>query len=323
MSDPNFVPPQISTSRKANSADQAPDQRSKADQHGDRLKSIGLLLIALVCFSLLDTIAKYVTTMSNVPIEQTIWLRFLGQFVFVMALVPAFGIMSLGALFQTVQLRAQIVRSVLMAVTTAFNFLALKYLRLDQTITIFFLSSLLVPLVAGPVLGEWIGWRRLVAIIIGFVGILVVVRPGFGDVHPAVIYSFAAVAAYVAFILLTRQIAGNDPPFVTLHYSLIVGTLVGAPIALSVWQPPGDMFTWFLLGMMGVFGGVGHYLLIVAHRLAPASILAPFIYFQIITMVILGYLVFEDLPDVWTAIGASIVVSSGLYLIHRERVTKE
>ncbi len=102
--------------------------------------------------------------------------------------VPLLGVMSVRALFTTNRLELQIVRSVLMVATTAFNFLALKYLRLDQTITIVFLAPLVVALLAGPLLGEWVGWRRLVAILVGFAGVLIVVRPGFGDVHPAVIY---------------------------------------------------------------------------------------------------------------------------------------
>ncbi len=301
---------------------ETPPQDFEALERAQRLKAIGLLLLTLICFSLLDATAKYLTAVRGVPVVQTIWLRFAGQFFLVMLLVPAFGILSLRQLFQTTRLTAQLWRSVLMALTTVFNFLALKYLRLDQTITIFFLSSLVVPLVAGPVLGEWVGWRRLLAIAVGFAGILVVVRPGFAEIEPAIGFSFAAMAVYVWFILITRQVANSDPPFVTLHYSLIVGTIVGAPFAFAGWEQPADLTTWFLLLMLGIFGGLGHYLLILAHQLAPASILAPFIYFQIITMVILGYVVFDDLPDWWTALGATIVVTSGLYLIHRERVVK-
>ncbi len=308
---PEQIPPQ---------KDQAGNQQNS---RADHIKAVGLILITLISFSLLDTAAKYLTTEKNLPVSQVIWLRFAVQFVLVMFLVPTFAILSLRQLFQTSQLSAQLVRSVLMAATTAFNFLALQHLRLDQTVTIFFLSPLVVALAAGPLLGEWVGWRRLMAIVVGFFGILIVVRPGITEIEPALGYAFGAMAVYVCFILLTRQMAHKDPPLVTLHYSLILGTIAGAPIAFANWSAPQDLMTWVLLLALGVFGGLGHYLFILAHRLAPASTLAPFVYFQIITMTVLGYFVFDDLPDVWTLVGASVVTASGLYLLHRERMVKE
>lgn len=303
-------------------SNQSASSSSKATTH-NRLKAIGLILLTLTCFALLDTTAKFVATERGIPVSQAIWLRFVSQFALIVLLVPAFGFMSARELFQTKQLPAQLLRSLLMALTTAFNFLALLYLRLDQTVTIFFLAPLVVALIAGPVLGEWVGWRRLAAIIVGFLGIVIAVRPGIADIHPAIGFSFAAMAAYVWFMLITRRIAGDDPPLVTLNYSLIVGAILGAPFALFDWVTPSDMTTWVLLLLLGVFGGIGHYLFIIAHRLAPASILAPFVYFQILAMITLGYFVFGDLPDIWTLTGAGIVVGSGLYLFHRERMTKQ
>jgi drug/metabolite transporter (DMT)-like permease len=172
------------------------------------------------------------------------------------------------------------------------------------------------------VLGEWVGWRRAIAIAVGFAGILIAVRPGFGDVHPAVIYSFLAMAAYALFMLLTRHLAPYDPPLVTLFYSMFVGTLFGAPVALMQWVWPHSWTTWALLLSLGLLGGTGHFLFILAYSRAPASAISPFLYAQLITMVAMGYLVFGDVPDLWTMIGASVIIASGIYLIHRERVTK-
>lgn len=287
-----------------------------------RLTAIGLMLLALAFFSTLDTAAKWLATREGIPVMQLSWLRFLVQFLGLLILVPALGLMSLESLFTTKKFAKQIVRSTLMAATTLFNFLALQYLRLDQTITIVFLAPLVVAALAGPLLGEWVGWRRAIAIAVGFAGVLIAVRPGFGDVHPAVIYSFLAMAAYALFMLLTRHLAPYDPPLVTLFFSMFVGTLFGAPVALLQWVWPDSWTTWALLLSLGLLGGTGHFLFILAYSRAPASAISPFLYAQLITMVAMGYLVFGDVPDLWTMIGASVIIASGIYLIHRERVTK-
>lgn len=292
------------------------------DGHHARLAAIGLMLLALVFFSTLDSAAKWLATREGIPVMQLSWLRFLVQFLGLLLMVPALGLMSLERLFTTQKLAKQMVRSTLMAATTLFNFLALQYLRLDQTITIVFLAPLVVAALAGPLLGEWVGWRRAIAIVVGFIGVLIAVRPGFGDVHPAVVYSFLAMAAYALFMLLTRHLAPYDPPLVTLFYSMFVGTALGAPAAFMQWVWPQDWTTWTLLLSLGVLGGTGHFLFILAYNRAPASAISPFLYAQLITMVAMGYLVFDDVPDVWTLAGAAVIIASGIYLIHRERSTK-
>lgn len=296
-----------------------PQPANPADPASERLRAIGFMLMAVALFSGLDTAAKFLTTREGLGIGQIVWSRFIGQFVLLLVLVPAFGIMSAKALFTTNRLGLQLVRSVLMVGTTAFNFLALQYLRLDQTITIVFLAPLTVALLAGPLLGEWVGRRRVMAIMIGFVGVLVAVRPGLGVMHPAVLYAFAAMLIYALFMLLTRHMAQFDPPLVTLFYSMFVGTFCGIPFAVADWHTPPDALSWVLLGSLGILGGLGHWLFLHAYRLAPASTIAPFLYMQILTMVAFGYAVFGDLPDLWTLAGAALIVASGVYLVHRER----
>ncbi len=289
---------------------------------GDTAKAIGLMIIAVLLFSCLDASAKYLATRAAVPVTQVIWVRFIVQFVLLMVMVPALGLLSLRAMFRTNKLGWQLLRSVMMALTTAFNFLALQYLRLDQTITIMFLTPLLVALAAGPLLGEWVGVRRLMAILAGFAGILIVVRPGLAAVHPAILLSFAAMAAYVAFALITRHIASFDPPLVTLFFSMFAGVVLGFPFAIADWQWDFGIPVWGLLLTLGILGGTGHYLFILAYRLAPAGIITPFIYLQIVSMSVLGYIVFDDVPDVWTVIGSTVIVASGIYLFYREQVVK-
>lgn len=293
--------------------------RSPSAVSSDRIKAIALMCAAVTLFSCLDSTAKYLVSHSNIPTAQVVWLRFVGQFLLMAAIL---GPWNLPALLRTNKLRLQIVRSFLMVATTTCNFIAVRYLRLDQTVSIAFLAPLVVAGLAGPYLGEWVGWRRMLAIVTGFIGILIVVRPGFAEVHPAFLVSFAAMIAYALFMLLTRKLSVFDPPLVTLFYALLIGTIGGAPIALAAWVWPHSATQWLLLLSLGAFGGFGHFLLIHAYRLAPASSVTPFLYFQLLSMVGLGYLIFGDVPDHWTMAGSAVVIASGLYLVHRERVTR-
>jgi drug/metabolite transporter (DMT)-like permease len=285
----------------------------------DHLKAVGLMCIALILFSGLDTSAKYLATHTGLPVVQIVWVRFAGQFLLMLSLLSA---LPLSTLFATQKPGWELVRSALMASTTACNFLALQYLRLDQTVTVVFLAPLVVALLAGPLLGEWVGWRRLVAILVGFLGILIVVRPGTAGLHPAFGIAFGAMLAYALFMLLTRYLAAYDKPLAMLFYSILLGTFALAPFALWQWVWPATAAQWLLLSVLGMLGGTGHYLLIHAYRLAPASTVAPFLYMQLLSMVAFGYAVFGDVPDLWTIAGAGVIIGSGVYLIHRERVTR-
>ena len=232
------------------------------------LRAIGLMCVAWVLFACLDTTVKYLGTFTPLPASQVIWMRFLGQF---LAMVALLGLLAVPSLLRTRKLAVQLVRSLLMLASTAFNFLALRHLRLDQTTTIGFLTPLTVALLAGPLLGEWIGWRRAIGIAVGFAGILLALRPGVTAMHPAVLLSLAGMLCYAVFSISTRYLAPYDRAEVTLFYSLLAGSLIVAPFALAEWVWPADRFIWLLLLSMGAYGGLGHYLFILAHRYAPAS----------------------------------------------------
>ena len=286
----------------------------------DRLKAIGLMCLAVALFSALDTSAKYLATQAHLPVVQIVWSRFLGQFLIMLSML---SVLPIAAFLRTRKLKLELLRSFLMVSTTAGNFLALRHLRLDQTISVVFMAPLIVALLAGPFLGEWVGWRRMTAIFIGFVGVLIVVHPGIGGLHPAFLFAFASMLAYAFFMLLTRYLAAYDPPLVMLFYSVLLGAFALAPFALWGWVWPQTLVQWLILAMLGVLGGTGHYLFIHAYRLAPASTVAPFIYMQLLTMVMFGLIVFGDVPDVWTLVGASVIVGSGIYLLNRDRRLRE
>jgi drug/metabolite transporter (DMT)-like permease len=281
------------------------------------LKGIGLMLVSLVLFSCLDTTAKYMGTVVQLPVTQVVWLRFVSQFLLIMMVM---GVVAIPRLLSTRKFWHQIARSCLMLGSTFLNFLALKSLRLDQTQTVYFLAPFVVALLAGPFLGEWIRWRRMLAILVGFSGILVAVRPGMTAFDPALLLALGSMLCYAVFMLLTRYLAAFDAPEVTLFYSLLAGTFIMGPLAMVDWVWPKDVLTWVLLVSMGFWGGLGHFIFILAYRHAPAGVLAPFIYLGLITHGAGGYLVFGQVPDSWTLAGAAIVIASGVYLVHRERV---
>lgn len=295
----------------------APTPLSSKAARASTVTAIVLLILAVTLFSALDTVAKYLATRLHIPVAEVVWLRFVGQTLYMVAI---FGIIGVPALLRTERLGLQTIRSILMVMTTVCNFFALQTLRLDQTITIVFLAPLVVAALAGPLLGEWIGWRRGIAVAVGFCGVLVALHPGSAPISLAVIVSFSGMLAYAFFMLLTRHLSSIDPPFVTLFYSMMVGTIFGTPFALRDWVWPADGFTWLLLAMLGAFGGAGHMLFIYAYKRAPASTVSPFLYVQLLTMVSCGWIVFGDAPDLWTLTGASIIIASGVYLVHRERL---
>lgn len=283
----------------------------------DRLKVVLLMCSAVTLFACLDSTAKYLGSRLGVPTSEIMWVRFVGQAVLMVFIL---GPRAVPGLFKTQRLGLQLTRSVLMAATTAFNFLAVQYLRLDQTTSIAFLAPLVVAALAGPFLGEYVGWRRALAIVTGFAGVLIVIRPGFAEFHPAFIASLVSMLAYALFMLVTRKLSDVDPPLVTLFYSLPAGIVAGAVLAIPVWVWPTNTFECLLLAATGAIGGTGHYLLIHAYRLAPASSISPFLYFQLMGMIALERIVFGESPDLLSLIGSGVVIASGIYLIHRERV---
>jgi drug/metabolite transporter (DMT)-like permease len=289
--------------------------RATADP-SQRLKAIGLMALATICFAALDSTAKYLVVTEGMPVGEVTWLRFVGH--------VAFSLLVLWPLALTPSLRSkkpliQIVRSAFMVVTTGFNFVALQYLQLDQTITIFFSTPLIVAALAGPLLGEWVGWHRVVAIVAGFLGVLLVMHPGLGTMHWAMLLVLIATLGYALYNLATRYLASFDPAAVTQTYTPLAGVVLIAPFALAAWQWPVNAWQWLLLASLGLWGGLGHWLLILAHRSAPASALAPFIYLGLIWMSVAGFLIFGQVPTWWTLSGAAIVILAGLYLLYRER----
>ncbi len=284
-------------------------------ERSQRLLGIAAMCAALLCLSCLDATAKYLV--GHMDTLQVSWARFTTSYLFILFVANP---VTRPGLISTRRPLLQLFRSALMLGATLLNFAAFRYLQLDQALAILFSTPFLVAVLAGPLLGEWVGWRRWIAILFGFAGVLVVTQPGTGGMHFAAIFAFGAAICFALFSIVTRLLARTDSNETTLLYSGLVGSIVLSAIVPFVWTTPSSLFIVGLMLVTGAFGTLGHYLLILAHRHTPASVLSPFMYTQLIWATALGYLVFRDVPDRATLIGAGIVIASGLYLIHRERV---
>lgn len=285
-----------------------------AKQRRHRLIGIGLMCCAVALFACLDTTAKYLNLqMSSLQIA---WARYTSAFVLTLIVSNPF---THPDLLKTKRPFQQIVRSVCLVASTALNFLALRWLQLDEALSIIFTFPFLVAIISGPMLGEWIGWRRWTAIGVGFGGVLLITRPGLGGMHPAVLISLAATILYAFYAVITRIVSRVDSNQTSLFYTNLVGAVVMLPIIPFVWQTPSNWVIALMLLGTGVLGSLGHFCLISGHKLVPASVLSPFIYTQLIWVVIFGYVVFGHVPNSQTMTGAAIVIGSGLYLLYRER----
>jgi drug/metabolite transporter (DMT)-like permease len=284
-------------------------------ERASRLTAIALMCAAVACFSLLDTTAKYLNL--YMATLQVVWARYTGAFVFALIVSNPW---TRPGLMRTGRPVLQIARSFLLLASTLCNFAALRFLPLDEAIAIAFSTPFFVAALSGPVLGERVRWQEWAVICVGFLGVLLVIRPGPGAFQPAALLSLTAALLYGVYSISTRILARSDSNETTLFYSNVVGASALLPVLPQVWTTPSDPLVIVLMVASGALGSLGHYFLIGAHRLAPASVLSPFIYTQIVLAIVLGYVVFGDVPHRWTLAGSAIVVASGLYMVHRERM---
>ncbi|HYC25693.1 MAG TPA: DMT family transporter, partial [Roseiarcus sp.] len=212
----------------------------------------------------------------------------------------------------------QALRSLMLLGSTMGNFLALRHLQLAETSTISFLQPLLVALAAGPLLGEWVGPARMAAIGVGLLGVFVATAPGTSAFQPVTLLAIGGVVCNTFYALLTRVLAAHDAAETTLFWTPLAGVALLTPVLPFAWVPPPTAFSIGVVLVMAVAATAGHGLLILAHQRAPAPILAPFAYTQLLWMTVAGLIVFGDRPPVTTLIGAAIVTASGLYLLWRE-----
>ncbi|WP_116652885.1 DMT family transporter [Pelagibacterium sediminicola] len=280
-----------------------------------RLFAIGIVLTTYIFFALCDTAAKWMV-LSGIPPLQVAFGRYIVQFAFMLGLaLPESG---LGA-FRSSRGLALTVRGFLLLGMTALNFTSLLYLPLTLTATIMFTIPLMITALSVPMLGEKVGWRRWVAILVGFAGIIVIVQPWGAQFHWAVFLSLACSFSGALYYIMTRKLAGKESALTMQLYVGAVGAIALLPFVITSWVWPDSIFMWIVFLSVGVAAMTGHQIAITAHRYAPASVLAPFGYTQIVWMALSSWLIFAEPPDMWMFVGTPIVAASGLYIWLRER----
>jgi drug/metabolite transporter (DMT)-like permease len=280
-----------------------------------RLLGIALMVSALFCYTLIDSCAKLMVQ-AGLPAMEVVFVRYAGQFILVLVL---FLPRERRALARTRNLKLEIGRGLFLLGSTVCNFIAVIYLPLTITSAISFTMPLILCALSIPLLRETVGWRRWLAIGFGFLGVMIIVRPGTEAFHPAVFLSLGTAIFSALYNLSTRGLAGVDSTSTQQFYASGVATLCIAPFSFGGWAWPQHPLIWLCFGLIGVFALIGHLFVTTAHRYAPASVLAPFGYLQIIFMTASSWLVFNQPPTVWIFVGAPIVIGSGLYIWLRER----
>lgn len=285
---------------------------SPASPVRERRILLGILFICLsgALFPIMNGLVKMLSAGYESP--QIVWARTLSHLIFVVALfAPARG---MAGLLRTTKLPWQIGRGTLLLLSTMCFFSAVQFVPLAKAASISFTSPLIVTILAVPLLGERIGLHRLLAVLVGLGGVLIVIRPGSEVFHWASLLIVCSSACYGLYQILTRQVAGHDSPETSVVYSALVGTIMTSLAVPFFWTTPTSFQDVAILASLGVLGGLGHYCVARAMMYGPANVLSPFQYFQLIGSVIVGYLMFSEIPDAFTWLGSAVIIASGLFI---------
>lgn len=264
------------------------------------------MCIACALFPIMNGMVKLLT--ATYPSEQVVWARVASHLVLVAAIfLPRRGLKMLVSR-QPLQ---QFICSMTLLTSTIFFFGAVKHVGVAEAISISFIAPLAVVFLAWPLLGERITWMRLAAVAVGFTGVLVVIRPGSSVFQWASLMLVASAIAYAIYQIYIRRVGALDHPSTTVFYSALGSTIVMTAVVPFAWVTPKSWTDIALLSSLGIFGGIGHYCVARALTYAPANFIAPFNYTQMIGSVIVGYLMFGEVPDMYTWLGAALIVGAG------------
>jgi len=279
------------------------------------VKAIFYNLLAWAILPFMDTIAKYLS--SDLSFFQITWARYFFTIFFALPFMFFFFRKNLT---WTTQPKLQILRGSTLFFANVLFFYSISIISMAKALTLAFVAPLITTALSPIILGEKVGLRRWSAVIVGFIGSLIVIRPGFIDFNFASIAALGTGCFYGIYLIITRKLHSSDSPLLTLLLTGVVGLVFGSFLVPVVWINP-TFNQWSLLALMGLFACLGHLFLILSLKYAEASKLAPLGYFEIVTNVILGYYFFMDFPDHLTWIGLSIIVCSGIYISLREQVS--
>jgi drug/metabolite transporter (DMT)-like permease len=314
------TPPPAAAARLDSAPLPLPEKKSIAPQapaRADRpFKGIALILASTVFLGTSDVTAKYLSA-TLPPIEIT-WIRFL---VFALIMTPAMLPGSPLFALPTNRLGLQLLRGLTVLASSLFFISGLSFLPIAEASATGFVAPLFVTALSIVFLGEKVGLRRWIATGVGLIGVIIILRPGSGAFHPAAFFPIVSALAWAGTLIMTRMMSGTERAITVMTYSSIAGVCILTALVPFVWVAP----SWRDI-MFGVFIGIasttGQWIVVLAFRYAGASVLAPFSYTQLLWVSVGGFLVFGEVPDVWTVTGAAFIVASGLYTAHRERVRR-
>jgi drug/metabolite transporter (DMT)-like permease len=276
------------------------------------MKAIIFNLLAWVMLPIMDGFAKYLST--DLPVLQITWARYFFTVAFIF---PIMFFFYKNQLKWSDKPKLQFIRGLILLIANICFFYSISVISLAKALTLAFVAPLIVTAFSPIFLGEKVGVRRWSAVIIGFIGSLVVIRPGFVEINLASLAALTTGVMYGFYLIITRKLSTSDNPLLTLLLTGIVGAVIISCVIPFVWVNP-TINQWSMMAAIGVFACIGHLFLILSLKYADASKLAPFSYFEIITNILIGYYFFNDFPDKWTFIGLSIIVLSGIYISRRE-----
>jgi drug/metabolite transporter (DMT)-like permease len=281
------------------------------------LIGIALMVSAMLVMPFLDVVAKFLGQ-QNVPIIQIVWARlFFGMAMTAPLVVHGEGVKALIPRHPLMHF----VRAVLVGIATFLFFGALKFQGIAETLAIYFVQPLVVTMLSPLVLGETVGVRRWLAVLVGFMGTLIIIRPGFQSVNPGMLMALGAGTCSGVYMLLTRIIASQGRAIANTFYTSLAGAILSSIAVMFVWKAP-TLNQWLMFPLLAFFATFGNYLAVRAMEYAEASLLAPFGYTEMIMAVIAGWYFFGDFPDGWTFVGVGILIACAIYISYRERVQK-
>lgn len=292
--------------------------RVSAYRHTDRpLHGILMIICSTAFLASSDAMAKYLSR-TGMPSVEIAWIRFL---VFVVILLPIVLAPASGNPMRSTRPLLQVFRGLGLLCSSIFFIMALGYLPIAEATATGFISPLFVTGLSVLFLGEKVGLRRWTATIAGLLGVLIIVRPGTAAFQPGTIFPIISALGWATALVLTRKISGADRAITTMAFSAITGFLVLSVVVPFYWIVPS--WTQIALGVgIGVAATVGHWIVVLAFRYADASVLAPFSYVQLVWVTLIGFFLFGEVPDAVTFAGAAIIIASGVYTAHRERVRR-
>ena len=280
------------------------------------MKAITFNLLAWVMLPIMDGFAKYLS--SDLPVLQITWARYFFTVAFTLPIMFFFFRKNL---VWTDKPKLQLIRGLILLTANVCFFYSISIISLAKALTLAFIAPLIVTAFSPIFLGEKVGFRRWSAVIIGFIGSMVVIRPGFLEINLASLAALGTGVMYGFYLIITRKLSSSDNPLLTLLLTGVVGAIIISFVMPFVWIKP-TLNQWSMMAAIGIFACVGHLFIILSLKYADASKLAPFSYFEIVTNIIIGYYFFSDFPDKWTFLGLFIIILSGIYISRRENIVK-